>query len=538
MSLAGAAASTMMADAGSLVVRKLNKAFNGVPVLKELSLAIREGEVHGLCGTNGSGKSTFIRILAGYHRADSGTICVAGHEYRFPSATPVDPERSCIAFVHQNLGLLTELSICENFYIDEISRATSTAPISWAEKHRTVRALMEEYGIMLRSTTIVQSIPLVDRARLAILRSYHALRKRTEGGQTGLLVLDEPTVFLPAEDRAKLSDLIKDITRRGSSVLLVSHDLSDVRAVADRVTVLRDGHAVATVDTADTDDDAIVTLLLGRPLHRRSGNDSPSPAGLGHNRGATSGPTAPRLVAITGLAGGHVRSASFELAAGEIVGLSGLPGSGFEDIPYLLYGAITAGAGQMEIGTATVPIRALPPRVARQLGVALVPADRPGQGGLSELSSAENLVMPVLRHTRSKFRLLSSARIRDRFSAIAELYDIRPRQPNTMFGLFSGGNQQKIVLAKWLQTHPRLLLLHEPTQGVDVAAKFDIIGAIRQAADRGSCVVWASTDQEELANVTNRVLVFREGRIQAEVRQPFSGHTLLDACYGSTPATA
>ncbi len=535
-------------EPSALDVRNLVKEFNQVSVLSGFSITLRRGEVHGLLGANGSGKSTFIKILSGYHRADGGKIDVSGHHYDYPDGSQIDPEECHIAFVHQDLGLLNDLTIYENFYLDSISREPSLRWIPWSRRRRYIQSVLSDYGISLSAATTVASLAPLDKARIAILRAYYALQRSIDTSNasdriTPLLVLDEPTVFLPEEDREKLAGLIHGIVSANGSVLLVSHDLKDIRQLTQAVTVLRDGRSVATVDTARTTDNELITLLLDRNPYREDrrpdgqAQDGPmrSPLRPGHTEEVAAVPAAPTLLTVEHLQGGRVRDASFSLRRGEVVGLTGLAGCGFEDVVYMLYGATKALNGSLAIEEVTIPARRMNIPKARQLGFALVPADRPLFGGIAELSAAENLVMPALDELRTRSRLLSTSTVEPIFADTASAYGITPHSPSLPFGRFSGGNQQKIVVGKWMRTAPQLMLLDEPTQGVDVGAKFDLVSAIQEAASNGMAVIWSTTDEEELARVAGRVLVFRNGTIAQEIFSPTSRDEIIQACYGSGP---
>ena len=519
-------------------VSNVNKAFSGIPVLRDVSIDLMPGEVHALLGVNGSGKSTLIKILAGYYRADSGTINVNGKAFTLSAArgSHYDPSSLPIAFVHQDLGLLDDLTVAENYHIREIVSGQRFHMIPWGRKRNEAASALQQYGVDVSPSEVVRRLRPVDRARVAILRAYASLE--VFAGSRSLLVLDEPTVFLPLEDRERVWELVRSITRQGGAVLLVTHELVDVRSVADVVTILRDGQADTKLAVEDCNEATVVAALLGERHSRRD----PPPAG--HVQGEP-GPASQAATAhgarvlmqrhhtptifVEGVRGGQIREAAFSLSAGEIVGLTGMPGSGYEDLPYILYGEIP-GTGLLTIGGRHRAIQTLTPKRARSFGIALVPADRSARAAFAALSASENIGAPSI-HSYRKRRCVSSAMMKDAFVKCAHQYGISPKDPTKPFSLFSGGNQQKIVIAKWLLTQPHLILLHEPTQGVDIASKNDLVDSIRQAAIGGLAAIWCSTDQDDLARTCDRVLVFRDGAIAAQLRQPLTGAKILEATY-------
>lgn len=521
-----------------LKVTNINKSFNGVQVLRNMCLEIRSGTVHALLGVNGSGKSTLIKILSGYHRADSGTITVNGISFTFSKerGNRYDPKLLPLAFVHQELGLLPDLSVTENFYLREISASRGSRLIRWNRKRNKVMSVLEKYGVRIDVNEPVRRLQPVDRARVAILRAYFDV-KRFSGSRT-LLVLDEPTVFLPPEDREQVWELLRGLTRDGGAVLLVTHELVDVRSAAHEVTILREGEAAMRMAVEDCDEETVVAALLGKHHLRsnapvetlvRDGIEPPAEVSPDHRRRVSALRDQEASIKVEHLHGGRINDASFSLCPGEIVGLTGIAGSGYEDIPYVLYGAIP-GTGVVSIGGQRYSVRKLTPRRARLLGMALVPADRSGQAAFLAMGAAENICAPNIS-SYCKRGLVSSKKMKDEFMTYAKQFGISPKEPGKLFSFFSGGNQQKIVLAKWLLTDPYVMLLHEPTQGVDIASRNDLIDAIRQAAQVGLTAVWCSNEQDDLARACDRVLVFREGAIIAELKQPLRSDEIVEACY-------
>jgi ribose transport system ATP-binding protein len=505
-----------------LELRGLSKSFGGTHALRGVDLRVLPGEAHGLLGENGSGKSTLIKILAGFHAPDAGELLIDGEPVRLPLA-PGQFRELGMSFVHQDLGLVESLSVLENLRVAEIAASRSRIGISWRRERRRARETFERYGLRIDATAAVGDLKPVERALLAIVRALEEIRAVGRG--QGLLVLDEPTVFLPEEGVDRLFALVRDAAAAGASILFVSHDLDEVREITDRVTVLRDGALVGTVATAETSETAFVEMIIGRQLAALADVEH---ADLTEQRVG---------VTVQGLAGVGVRDVSFEMHEGEIVGLTGLLGSGFEEVPYLLYGARATRAGRLVLRGDVLDLTRLTPTVATRSGVALIPADRKTDGSVGSLPVGENMALSVLDRYFNGVAL-ERRRMRRETGAVMRTFDVRPDDPSLPYGALSGGNQQKALLAKWFQTEPRLLLLDEPTQGVDVGARQQIFELIRAAvAERGMHVLCASADYEQLALLCDRVVVFGRGRVWRElVGEDVTKERIIEQCYAAMAA--
>ena len=482
-----------------------------------VDLTVADGEVHGLLGENGSGKSTLIKVLAGFHAPDAGTLEVHGQ----PVDLPLPPGRFRelgLSFVHQDLALLPSLTVVENLRAGMIVRAGLQPYMSWAAERRAARAVFARYGVALDPSATVADLRPVDRALLAIVRAMEDLRELHD--TKGLLVLDEPTVFLPRADADHLFALVREIAAGGGSVLFVSHDLDEVLDITDRVTVLRDGHVVGTADTATATSDQLVEMIVGRKLEVFTATR--------HHTGDT-----PVRAEITDLAGAGVSATSLTLHEGEIVGLTGLAGSGFESVPYLTYGAWPAESGELRTGGQTFDLRRMRPPDAIAAGMVLLPADRQRDGAVGTLPVTDNMTLPNLRAFHRGGWLRRDA-MRRRTGELMDTFDVRPAEPGYDYGALSGGNQQKALLAKWLQMSPQLILLHEPTQGVDVGARQQIFETIHAAAEAGAAVVCASSDYEQLAAICDRVLVFGRGSVRRQlVGDDITKDRIAEQCYAA-----
>jgi ribose transport system ATP-binding protein len=507
-----------------LEARGFAKSFGGTQALRGVDLTLLPGEVHGLLGENGSGKSTLIKILAGFHAPDAGDLRIDGEPVRLP-LPPGQFRELGMSFVHQQLGLVGSLSVLENLRVAELASPRSRFGISWRRERARARETFERYGLRLDPRATVADLKPVERALLAIVRAIEENRRVGRGH--GIIVLDEPTVFLPREGIERLFALIRDAAANGASILFVSHDLDEVREITDRVTVLRDGSLVGTVVTAEASETRFVEMIIGRTL-----------AAIGdvehHDRS-----TKTVGVKVEDLSGASVRDVAFEMHEGEIVGLTGLLGSGFEEIPYLLYGARRATSGRLTIHGATYELPHMRPHDAVEVAMALIPADRPNDGCVASLPVAENVSLAVLDEYWSRLAL-DRRRMRREAGALMRQFDVRPNDPSLPYGALSGGNQQKALLAKWFQTGPRLLLLDEPTQGVDVGARQQIYAQIRAATEsRGMHVLCASSDYEQLSVLCDRVIVFGRGRIWRQlVGDEITKERIVEQCYAAMAGEA
>lgn len=511
-----------------LEVRHISKTFGATRALRNVEFSIDAGEVFAVLGQNGSGKSTLVKILAGFHEPDPGAeIFFDGEPLPVPLPAGMARERG-MGFVYQDLGLVTGMTVLENLTIAGRSASRNWGnlkPIAWRRERREARKVLQRYGLNLDPSTRVFELPLIDRALLAIARAAEELQDfhaRT-GRNKSLLVLDEPTVFLSGNELTFLFDLIRIVTASGASVMFISHDLEAVRTIATRFVVLRDGAVAGTGDVADTTEDEMIDMIVGSARERfeRSALHTAEAAVAGAGDGADAPPDHrvrdKELLAVEGLAGGSIRELSFRVNEGEIIGLAGVTGSGAEDAPYLLFGGtadgIQATAGSVRVGGHEYRAKDLSSTQAIAAGLALVPANRPRDGAVANLSVADNIFMLVYGNYFSRgvmTRRTMMAAARDR----TELYDIRPPDPSRLMSQMSGGNQQKTVLAKWMEARPRVMLLHEPTQGVDVGARTEIRALVKDAClDRGMAVVWVGTDFDELAEMCDQVLVLANGRV-------------------------
>jgi ribose transport system ATP-binding protein len=488
-------------------VGQLTMKFGTQLALDAVDMDILPGEVHGLVGENGSGKSTLIKILAGFYVPLTGTLEVSGQ----PVPLPLHPgqfRELGFAFVHQDLGLIPSLSVLENLIVDQLAQPRQRAIIRWRHELKNAVELLERFDVRIDPRRLIGDLKPIDRALLAIVRAVHFsmdVKKDGSISQAGdrLLVLDEPTVFLGRGEVEELYQLIRNLVRQQSpraSVLFVSHDLDEVKQITDRTTVLRDGRVVDTVVASEVSDEALIKLIVGRDVPIFS---TPKHSGVANH-----------ALRIEALSTSALQGVSLDAEAGEVLGLTGLLGAGYEEILYALYdGERTSRAGRAVLPDGReIHLNRTTPEQAIDNRMFLIPVDRLQQGCAPSLSIADNMTSPWLkRYFRGMF-LRRRSMLAETRSHMTD-FDVRPRDPGAEFSWLSGGNQQKALLAKWLQVSPRVLLLHEPTQGVDVGARQQIWATIERLGEE-CAVLYAGRDYDELARVCHRVAIISNGILQ------------------------
>jgi ribose transport system ATP-binding protein len=496
-----------------LELRELSKSFGPSQALRDASMVVHPGEIHGLVGENGSGKSTLVKVLSGYHRPDpGGALFIDGEPVTLP-VRPAAVRRLGLSVVHQDLGLLDAFSVLENMRVGLFGVRRFSRAIRWRQERELARATLAALGADIDPEAPVGRLSAAERAEVAIAR---ALQQHEPG--RGVIMFDESTRALPPEPRRHFHRLVRDVVGRGGSALLVSHQLEEVLEHTDRVTVLRDGRVVASsVPTAELSERELIRLMLGRELQIESRRRRTAPPG----RAAV-------VAEIRELQGDVVVDATLSLAGGEVVGVTGLLGSGFDELPYLVAGARRARRGTLSLSGRGLDLARASIRELLQAGVALVPERRETEGLAFTETVLDNVTLPRVRGVH-----LARAWQEEEAGWVLRELGVRPADPRRVVGQLSGGNQQKVLLGKWLCSHPKLLLLHEPAQGVDVGARRDLERAIGRAAEAGAAVLLASLDASELASMCDRVLVMREGRLMAELAGELSPEPIIDAVYGN-----
>jgi len=473
-----------------LELRSISKGFPGVQALANVSFSMEQGEVHALLGENGAGKSTLIKIISGVYQADQGQMLIDGQVVTFH--TPREAQRGGVATIFQELILYSELSVAENIFMGHAPR-NRYGLIDWRtmrQRAQDILASLEIHDMDVDAKVGAMSVGKRQRVEIAKALSQNAR----------ILIMDEPTAALTEADVTRLFGIVHLLKQRGVSIIYISHRLEEIFMLADRVTVLRDGHYVATKRVQDTDERDLIQMMVGREI------DDLFPKL----------PTRPGAVVLEARNVAHhplPRSVSLQVRSGEIVGLAGLVGSGRTELAHVLFGIAPAQHGQILLNGQPVQIKN--PGQAMRLGIAYVPEDRGNQGLIKAMRVRENMSLAILR------QLASGGFVsRQQENSLAQRFvgELKVRTPSVeqVVNKLSGGNQQKIVVSKWLASQPKLLIMDEPTRGVDVGAKSEIHRLISQLASEGMAILMISSELPEVLGMSDRVLVMREGRIIAE----------------------
>jgi len=463
-----------------LNISGLSMTFPGLKALDEVALQVAAGEVLAVVGQNGSGKSTLVKVLAGINVADNGATI----------------EHRDIRFIHQDLGLVANLSTVENLDVGNHLGVRSLLPIHRRVDREAARRSIARFGGDFDVDRPVGELAAAERTVVAIAR---AMSDWDAAG--GVLVLDEPTAALGGAEVERLFEAIRRVAVEGAGVVFISHRLDEVLGLSDRVLALRNGRVVADVKAADIDHRWLVDVIAGRTLAEVKVGHHSTESGL--------------AVKVSGLVAGTLQELNLELRKGEILGLSGLVGSGREDAAAAIFGAIPRIAGTVAVdGNYVSPGR---PSASIKAALAFVPADRLRHGAVMTLKARENLTLPKLTPLRRAFGRLDRSAERLEAADWASRVELHPPDPERVLTLFSGGNQQKVVLAKWLRITPQVLLVDEPTQGVDVGAKAALYSLVDRAAAEGAGVLVSSSDVNELMTLCDRILVIRHGVVAAEL---------------------
>ncbi len=491
----------------------MTKHFPGTVALHDVSVTVLPGTVHALVGENGSGKSTLIKILAGVQSADSGTVVAYGERHDAMHFSPASARSAGLRFVHQDLGLFDDMSVGENFGLEIGYPSSAVGRVSWRRLHASTEAVLRRFDLAIGSRTRVGRLAAADRALVAIARALHDAQ---EGRR--VLVLDEPTASLPEREAERLLTGLRRTADDGQAILLVTHKLQEVLAVADRVTVLRDGRVVGELDVPGTDERTLIRLIAG---------DAAEQAETVRTAAAVRG--AERL-RVEALACGSLRDVSLSCAAGEIVGILGLLGSGRSRLLRAIAGDAVVAGGTIEIDGAR--LRAGSTVAAASRGVALVAEARSQTVFRDWLVRYNATISTIDRYWRRGF-----LRRREEAAAVAAAirrYGVRAASDAVPVSQLSGGNQQKLVLARTLAAEPKVVLLDEPSVGVDVVARAQIHSILRQAAADGAAILVVSSDTTELAQLCDRVLVLAGGRVTGELAGSEVETTrLVDALHSS-----
>jgi ribose transport system ATP-binding protein len=502
----------------ALRLRSLSKTFPGTRALAGVDLDLAAGEIRALVGGNGSGKSTLIRILAGTYRADpGGSIELAGRVLATSEWTPGDAFAAGLRFVHQNPAVFLDLTVAENIAIGPNFPTDRVGRIRWPLLRERAQRLIDRYQLRATPEMPLRFLRPADRTMVAIAR---ALQDRDEN-QQGILVLDEPTTSLSTTDIEVLFEALRRCAREGITIVYVSHRIDEVLSLADKVSVLRDGQLVGTVEAVGATEDDIVQLIVGRRVAAGHGPEGKAPDSY-------------PVLAVRGLSGGRLQGIDLELHRGEVLGIAGLLAAGQAELLQVLFGALSFASG--EILVEGRPQRFRHPSEAMACGIGYLPSDRSREALFPAMTVRENLTAGGVGRYWRGLRLRHRMERQDAVEAM-RTFLIRAVSDRSQAYTLSGGNQQKLVLARWLLRRPRILLLDEPTQGVDVGARQEIYAMLHRAAETGTAAIVVSSDFGELARLCHRVAVLRHGRIVAELAAPaIDEHRLTELAYRSEDA--
>ena len=484
-----------------VAIQGISKRFGGVQALLDIELRIQRGSIHGLVGENGAGKSTLGKIVAGALRPDKGELVVDGKPVNY--VTPRDALADGITMIHQEIALVPKLSVLQNVFLGIESQRIGV--VRQRDARRRFEELIDKSHFDLPPDTPIARLSVSDQKKVEILKAV--------ARNARLIVMDEPTAALPDDEAAKLIGIVRSLREAGTTIVYVSHFLEEVLSVADTVTVLRNGELIRNAATHDETVESLVTAMLGRSMSLTFPGKKFPP------------PDAPVVFSARNLKRrSSAEAISFEIHAGEIVGLAGLIGSGRSEVARTIFGADRRDSGDIEIDRRSVKIDS--PGDAVKAGIAFLPESRKDQGLLMRLLVGHNVSLPHLRSISRGLLIEGGRELRETTALLQEL-EVRPAQPKVRVKSLSGGNQQKVLFAKWLFRRPRLLVADEPTHGVDVGAKRAIYRLLTSLAEQGMAVLLISSELEEVLGLAHRVLVMRLGRIVAELKDSPDDHTGL-----------
>ncbi|WP_026341809.1 sugar ABC transporter ATP-binding protein [Actinomadura atramentaria] len=494
----------------TLALVNVSKAFGAVRALQDVTLELHPGEAHALAGENGAGKSTIVKTFAGVHRPDSGEVRVDGEPVVF--AGPADAQRAGVAVIYQEPTLFPDLSVAENIFMGRQPR-TGLGRIDRRAMHAATAELFTRLGVDLDPRRPARGLSIADQQVVEIAKAISR--------DARVLIMDEPTAALTGQEVARLFTVTRTLCEQGRAVLFISHRLEEIFALCRRVTTLRDGALVATEDVAGLTDDDLVRRMVGRDLDA-----------LYPKQDVTPGEVALKVSRLT--REGAFTDVSFEVRRGEIVALAGLVGAGRSEVARAVFGVDRWDAGTVEVDGRTLPPGS--PTAAMAAGIALVPEDRRQQGLVMDMSIERNMGLTQLRSLRRASRrgpLLSRRVERDRAADWAVRLQLKYARLSDAVGVLSGGNQQKVVLAKWLATEPAVLIVDEPTRGIDVGTKAEVHRLLSELAARDLAVLMISSDLPEVLGMADRVLVMHEGRLTADIaRADATEETVMAAATG------
>jgi len=476
-----------------LEMKSITKAFPGVLALNSFEIDLRKGEVLGILGENGAGKSTLIKILAGVYQMDSGEILMEGRNVTFKN--PQDANNAGIRVIYQELNTLEALTIAENIFLGELNNDTPFRTVNWRMLNKMASGVLSRLDVDLNPRTVMEDLTIAEKQVVEIAKAIWKEAK--------ILVMDEPTAALSEKDTQTLFNVIRLLKKSGHSIIYISHRLDEIFEITDRVTVLRDGNKIATVNTSETNRDELIRVMVGRELKD-----------MYPKRKVPIGDVVLEVENLN--VEDKLYDISFELREGEILGVFGLLGSGRTELVNALFGVIPKQSGRIKVNGKFVNIRN--PIDARENKLGLVPLDRKNEGLALILSVKENLTLSNIEDLGTG--MLINKRNEEQ-KAIRWINEVNIKTPSIMTEInsLSGGNQQKVVLAKWLESGSKIMILNEPTRGIDVGAKVEIYQLMESLCENGAGIIMVSSELPEILSIADRVIVLNEGKLVAEFKQ-------------------
>ena len=484
-----------------LSVENVNKSFPGVKALTDASITVRKGTVHGVVGENGAGKSTLMKILSGIHTKDSGTIIFDGQTVE--QTTPIQSIKMGLSIIYQEFNLVNTLTVGENIFLGRYREKRGLRRI-----HNEARALLDSIGSTINTHALVGDLSASEKQMVEICKALSFNSK--------LIIMDEPSSSLTADELKKLFQIIHELRAKGMAIIYITHKLEEIFKLCDIVTILRDGFVVDTKPIEELTRDELIAKMIGREL----GNEFPE-------RPRCAGET---IMEVKNLNTRKLKDISFELKKGEILGFVGLVGAGRTEIVRAIYGADRA--RELKIAINGKPVKVKVPRDGKRSGIGLLPENRKEEGLVLPFSVQDNITMSSLEGI-SKFGFINAAQERDIAERQIKSLSVKTPSPHTKTKTLSGGNQQKCIMGRWLEINPDILILDEPTRGIDVGTKYEIYLLIKRIAENGGSVIMISSELPEVLAMSNRVLTICEGRISGEFNPEIdSAHVIMDAAIG------
>ena len=494
-------------------MRDISKNFTGVRALSHVDFTLRKGEIHALMGENGAGKSTLIKVLTGVHEFENGSIHMNGENKDIINHSPQEAQANGISTVYQEVNLCPNLTVAENLFIGREPR-NKVGMINWKEMNARSAKLLESLNINVPPTQMLDECSVAIQQMIAIARAVDMKCK--------VLILDEPTSSLDDEEVEKLFVLMRRLREEGVGIIFVTHFLEQVYAVCDRITVLRNGELVGEYETKDLPRVMLVAKMMGKDFDDLAAVKSEEKKDFTN---------VPVVIDAQGMSHkGKIKPFDLQIHKGEVVGLTGLLGSGRSELARVIYGADKNQTGKLFVNGKEAKINA--PIDAMNLGMGLLPDDRKAEGIIADLSVRENIIL-AMQAKRGMFKLLPMSRQNEIADKYIELLQIKTASRETLIGQLSGGNQQKVILARWLATDPEFLILDEPTRGIDVGTKTEIQKLVIELADQGKSLIFISSEIEEMLRTCSKLVVLRDGQEVGEITEELTqGHVMQSIAGG------